>query len=132
MCIRDRVLTGVTRPHRTTNLWVSDPAQPLPQALELTWPAPQTIRQVQLVFPGHLVREYHAYAPFYRDPQCPRDYRIEAEVDGAWQTVVSVKNNYQRLRRHAVAAPLAARRVRVVVTATNGDPSAALYEVRCT
>ena len=126
-----QVLTGVTRPHRATNLWVSDPAQPLPQSLELAWAAPQTISQVQLVFPGHLIREYHAYAPFYRDPQCPRDYRVEAEVDGVWQTVVTVKNNYQRLRRHALAAPVAARRVRVVVTATNGDPSASLYEVRC-
>ena len=126
-----QVLTGVTRPHRATNLWVSDPAQPLPQALELAWATPQTIRQVQLVFPGHLIREYHAYAPFYRDPQCPRDYAVEAEVDGVWQTVVSVKNNYQRLRRHALSAPVNARRVRVVVTATNGDPSASLYEVRC-
>jgi hypothetical protein len=24
----------------------------------------------QLTFPGHLIREYHAGQPFYRDPQC--------------------------------------------------------------
>jgi hypothetical protein len=126
-----QVLTGVTRPHRQANLWVSDPAQPLPQSLELAWSAPQSIREVQLVFPGHLIREYHAYAPFYRDAQCPRDYRIEAEVNGAWQTVASATNNYQRLRRHVLAAPVSATRIRFVVTATNGDPSAQLYEIRC-
>jgi hypothetical protein len=127
----EQVLTGVTRPHRRTNLWVSDPAQPLPQALQLVWDAPRTIKSVQLVFPGHLIREYHAYAPFYRDPQCPRDYSIEAETGDGWTTLVSVKDNYQRLRRHELPSPATTRRLRVVITATNGDPSAALYEIRC-
>lgn len=126
-----QVLTGVTRPHRRTNLWVSDPAQPLPQALTLDWAKPQTLRAVQLVFPGHLIREYHAYAPFYRDPQCPRDYSVEAEIDGAWTSLVTVRGNYQRRRRHVLAAPVTTARLRVVITATNGDPSAAVYEIRC-
>ena len=126
-----QVLTGVTRPHRATNLWVSDPAQPLPQYLELSWDQPQPIREVQLVFPGHLIREYHAYAPFYRDPQCPRDYAIEVLAEGQWRSVVAVKDNYQRLRRHALPEAVVTRQLRVRVTATNGDPSAAIYEVRC-
>lgn len=127
----EQALTGVTRPHRQTNLWVSDPAQPLPQSIQLAWDAPRTIQSVQLVFPGHLIREYHAYAPFYRDPQCPRDYVIEAETESGWTPVVSVENNYQRLRRHDLSAPVSTRRLRIVITATNGDPSAALYEFRC-
>lgn len=127
----EQVLTGVTRPHQQTNLWVSDPAQPLPQWLQLEWDEPRSINSVQLVLPGHLIREYHAYAPFYRDAQCPRDYTIEAETEDGWSTLVSVKDNYQRLRRHEFAAPVTTRRLRVIVTATNGDPSAALYEIRC-
>ncbi|MEO0055634.1 MAG: hypothetical protein RLZZ50_1581, partial [Verrucomicrobiota bacterium] len=127
----EQVITGVTRPHRQTNLWVSDPAQPLPQSLQLDWDKPQTVRRVQVVFPGHLIREYHAYAPFYRDAQCPRDYRVEAETESGWTVLVSVKDNYQRLRRHELFTPVSTRRLRVVVTATNGDPSAAIYEVRC-
>ncbi len=126
-----QVISGVTRPHGATNLWVSDPAQPLPQSLELAWTAPQIIGSVQLVFPGHLIREYHAYAPFYRDSQCPRDYAIEAWVDGSWRRLVEVSENYQRLRRHVLPAPVKTSRLRVVVSATNGDPSAALYEIRC-
>ncbi|MEI9997976.1 MAG: FAD-dependent oxidoreductase [Verrucomicrobiota bacterium] len=126
-----QVLSGVTRPHRATNLWLSDSAQPLPQWLELAWPAPQSVKEIQLVFAGHLVREYHAYAPFYRDAQCVRDYRIEAHVDGAWRVLLEVAGNYQRLRRHVLPEPVNAARLRVVVTATNGDPSAAIYEIRC-
>ena len=124
-------MSGVTRPHRATNLWVSDATPPLPQWLELSWVKPQTIRQVQLVFPGHLIREYHAYAPFYRDPQCPRDYAIEVFANGQWQRMVEVKDNYQRLRRHQFAETVTAEKLRVVVTAANGDPSAAIYEIRC-
>ena len=126
-----QVLSGVTRPHRATNLWVSDPNQPLPQALELEWEKPQTLREVQLVFPGHLIREYHAYAPFYRDPQCPRDYTIEAWNGTGWELQHQESGNYQRLRVHGLATAVSTTRLRVVVTATNGDPSAAIYELRC-
>ena len=126
-----QVLSGVTRPHRAANLWISDPGQPLPQWVELNWAVPQRIGTVQVVFPGHLVREYHAYAPFYRDPQCPRDYAIQVFAGGEWRQLLEVKDNYQRLRRHLLTEPVTTDRLRVVVAATNGDPSAALYEIRC-
>lgn len=125
------VLSGVTRPHRWTNLWRSDPALPLPQSLQLEWPQVQTICAVELTFPGHLVREYHAYAPLYRDPQCPRDYAIEVWQDGAWIPVLSIEENYQRHRRHVLPQLVRTTRLRVVVTGTNGDPAASVYEVRC-
>ncbi len=125
------VLTGVTRPHRWTNLWRSDPAQPLPQWLQLEWPAPRKIAIVELTFPGHLVREYHAYAPFYRDAQCPRDYRLQAWIDDGWRDIADVAGNYQRQRRHVLSQPVAITKLRVVITATHGDPAASLYEVRC-
>ena len=125
-----QVLTGVTRPHRATNLWRSDPGQPLPQSLQLAWPAPQRIAHVELTFPGHLLRELHAYPPFFRDPQTPRDYVLEAWVNGAWTKLHIEKDNYQRHRRHTLAAPVTTDRLRVVIHATNGDPSAALYEIR--
>jgi hypothetical protein len=125
------VLSGVTRPHRFTNLWRSDPAQPLPQWVELRWPRPVTICQVELTFPGHLIREYHAYPPFYRDPQCAREVSLCAWVDGSWLECARIAGNYQRRRELKLDAPVTTDRLRVVIHATNGDPSAALYEVRC-
>jgi hypothetical protein len=126
----ENVLSGVTRPYQSTNLWRSDPARPLPQWLQLEWDVPRQLKAVQLTFPGHLVREYHAYGPFYRDPQSPRDYTVETWNSGSWIRLTEVTGNYQRLRRHEFE-PVETTRLRVVVTATNGDPSAAIYEVRC-
>ena len=126
-----QVLSGVTRPHRTTNLWIADATQPLPQWLELCWVEPQAIREVQLIFPGHLIREYHAYSPFYHDPQCPRDYAIEFFANGSWQHLAEEKGNYHRRCHHKFSAPVVAEKLRVVVSATNGDPAAAIYEIRC-
>jgi len=124
------VTSGQARPHRGTNLWRSDPASDLPQSLSLAWEAPQPISAVDLTFAGHLLREYHAYAPLYRDPQCIKDYEVQIEVDGIWKKVIEVQGNYQRHRHHVLDSPVAAKRMRVVVLATNGDPSAAIYEIR--
>ncbi|MDT0443055.1 FAD-dependent oxidoreductase [Streptomyces johnsoniae] len=130
------VLSGESRPHRAVNLWRSDPARPLPQWLEAEWDEPFELRTVQLTFAGHLIRDYETYGPLYRDPQCARDYTVEVcrERPGEpadWHPVVTVKGNHQPRRRHALRTPVSARRLRVVVQATNGDPSAALYELRC-
>ncbi|WP_275295420.1 FAD-dependent oxidoreductase [Amycolatopsis sp. La24] len=125
-------LTGVTRPHRQTNLWRSDPREPLPQWLDLAWDTAVELRQVQLTFAGHVLREYHAYPPFYRDPQCVRDYTLSVQAaDGDWVELVRVKDNYTTRVVHELDEAVSTDRLRLTVTATNGDPAAALYEIRC-
>ncbi|WP_256011685.1 FAD-dependent oxidoreductase [Desertivirga xinjiangensis] len=125
------VISGVSRPHRSANLWKSDPNLPLPQSIELTWAELKSLSEIQLTFPGHLLREYHAYEPFYRDPQCPKDYSVEAFLEGNWETVIEVKNNYQRQNKHRLLHAIDTDRIRISVNATNGDPSAQIYEIRC-
>lgn len=117
------VLSGVTRPHRTTNLWRS---ATLPAWLELHWPKPQMIGQIELTFAGNLFKEFHAYPPLWRDPQCVRDYTIEIGNER-----IEVTGNYHRHRRHAFAQPVTTDKLRIAIQATNGDPTAAIYEVRC-
>ncbi len=125
------VLSGTTRPERSTNLWKSDPNQALPQYLELSWEAEQTIQKIHLTFAGHLANEYHNYPPFFRDAQTVKDYRIQAWQGDAWVELLSIEDNYQRHRIHTLDDTVSTNRIRVVVTATNGDPSAAIYEIRC-
>ncbi|GGI44773.1 hypothetical protein GCM10008018_08770 [Paenibacillus marchantiophytorum] len=127
----DQVITGVTRPHGSTNVWRSDPNQPLSQWLALEWESLQTLSEVHLTFPGHVYRELHNYGPFYRDPQCPKQYKVEAWVGGRWMNLANVVNNYHRLQKHVLDQPIATTQIRIVVEATNGDPSAAICEVRC-
>ncbi len=126
----ENVVSGVARPYQYTNLWRSDPEIPLPQWLELQWGAEMRIGQVELTFPGHLLKEYHEYPAMYEDPQCPKDYRIEAWIEGQWQVLLRVEGNYQRQRKHTFEA-VTTNRMRIVIEATNGDPSAAIYEIRC-
>ncbi|WP_261305111.1 FAD-dependent oxidoreductase [Paenibacillus andongensis] len=127
----EHVINGVTRPYRFTNLWRSDSSESLPQWLELKWEEQQSIGQIELTFPGNILWEYHGYAPFHRDPQCPKDYRLEAFVNGEWEQVLEVKGNYQRHCRHTLEQPVLTQKLRVVIDTTNGDPSAAIYEIRC-
>ncbi len=124
------VISGVTRPHKYTNLWISDSSQPLEQWLKLSWDTPQKVSQVELTFPGHLLREYHAYGPFYRDPQCPKDYFLEGCENGEWKILAAVSGNYQRQNKLKLDRIYMLTELKVVVKSTNGDESAQIYEIR--
>ncbi|UVI27296.1 FAD-dependent oxidoreductase [Paenibacillus spongiae] len=125
------VLSGVTRPYRSPNLWRSDPERPLPQWLELSWEEKVEIGRIELTFPGHLLRDYRAYPALYRDPQCPKDVVAEAYVGGSWIEIGRLLGNYQQKRAIVPERTVYTDRLRITVLATNGDPSAAIYEVRC-
>ncbi|TDE95055.1 FAD-dependent oxidoreductase [Occultella glacieicola] len=126
------VLTGVTRPHRSTNLWRSDPAQVMDQWVQLEWDHPQPIGRIELTFAGSLLREYDRYPPGYRDPQTVRAYSIEvSDGEGEFRRVLTVEENASRRRQHDLPEPVQATRLRLVVHATNGDPAAAVAEIRC-
>lgn len=62
-------------------------------------------------------------------PQCVRDYQIQVQNGSKWVTVADVKNNWQRRRIHRFE-PVKTSKIRVLVTATNGDKSARICEVR--
>ncbi|WPJ95803.1 FAD-dependent oxidoreductase [Coraliomargarita algicola] len=125
------VLSGVTRPYRATNVWRSDAAETLPQSLELVWDDEICCSRVELTFPGNILLEHHKYPPFWCDPQLPTEYELQCWDGGAWRCVLQVTGNYQRQRIHRFDATITTRRLRVVVTRTGGDPSAAITEIRC-
>jgi hypothetical protein len=130
-CYRpENVISGVTRPHQYTNVWISDSNLPLDQWLKLSWDKPQKVSQVELTFPGHLLREYHAYSPFYRDPQCPKDYVVEGRENGEWKILATVTDNYQRQNKLKLDRTYELTDLKVVVKSTNGEESAQIYEVR--
>ncbi len=129
----DRAAPGLHR-------WMSDPAAGLPATLELRWPQPVAVREVQLIFDTGLHRfltlsqadGYTARMAWGRpQPETVRDYRLEAEMGGTWHAIHAEAGNYQRRRVHRWAEPpptLAA--LRIVVTATNGLDHARVCEVR--
>ena len=127
------------RAYPGTHRWRSDPAAGLPAWLELRWPAPVRLAEVQVVFDTGMHRRLTlSHSDAYvqgmcwgmAQPECVRDYRIEALVGGAWQPVLSVAGNFQRLRRHALSGVPATAALRLVVTATNGCDHARVCELR--
>jgi hypothetical protein len=128
------IINGVSRRfgRAPLNMWVSRPGEPLPQWLELRWDEPQTISRVALTFDG-IGRKY-TDMPFNNGTRAfgpmVRDYRVEVEVGGQWQALVSVADNYHRFRVHEFPA-LTVTAVRLTVTATHGAGEAArVAEVR--
>lgn len=126
----DQVLTGVARPQARTNQWRSDPADRLPQWLELTWDQPVPIGQVVLKLCGNLLRDYDKLPALKADPEVLADYAVQARVEGTWVEVASVSGNYQTHRVHTLPEPVHTDRLRVLITATNGAGYASLYEIR--
>ena len=139
----NNVINGLTRPvdgdwemwigKVPNNMWISDPKQAMPQWVELDWGGKQRVNAVYLTFDTNLkAKRYISWEQKPEErmpPECVRDYQVQVEKDGKWVAVADVKNNYQRRRIHRFD-PVDTPKIRVLVTATNGDKSARIYEIR--
>ncbi|MDF2924530.1 MAG: hypothetical protein K0R57_3444 [Paenibacillaceae bacterium] len=121
---------GAARPYRSLNMWRSDPGRQLPQWLELSWKATVSISSVQITFANLMLRDYRFYPPLYRNPECARDFSLEAWIEGQWHPLTRIQDNYQTLCKIDLPSPLPASRLRLVIHATNGADSAMVSEIR--
>ncbi|HVL22725.1 MAG TPA: FAD-dependent oxidoreductase [Thermomicrobiales bacterium] len=121
------VASGVTRPEVGANVWISDPHQPLPQSLEVHWPEPVAIGQVELTFDSQLSGWIWEGA----FPLIPKKYEIDVcdPATGAWSTVASVDDNVQRRCVHRLGTQRTDA-LRITIRATQGGRTARIVEVR--
>jgi hypothetical protein len=107
--------------------------------VELRWDRPQRIREVQITFDSGFKRQLTLSAQETQNvnllcapqPETVKDYVIVARLaDGVERRIAAVKNNFQRLSRHRFEAA-EIQSLRIEVQATNGDPMARIFEVRC-
>ncbi len=124
-----QAINGRARPEAGANLWVSDAEEALPQWLEVALPGSRRIDTAVLIFDTNLSRTNMSTPGLFRAPECVRDYTLEAEIEGRWQELAAVTGNYHRRREHRFEAVVATK-VRLTVTATNGDSSARVYALR--
>jgi len=120
-------LTGVTRPEKWTNIWVSDPANGLSQWLELDFKKEITFNKVEITFDTDL-DSHSNNAEVLKEPcaaQCAKDYALYA--DG--KKIAEATGNYHRKRVHAFKK-VKASKLKLEITATNGAPFASVYEIR--
>ncbi len=127
------------RAHPGSHRWMSDPNADLPAYLELQWPATVGISEIILVFDTGLHRiltlshsdDYVKKMIWGKpQPETVRDYQLQQEINGEWKTIVDVKNNYQRLRKHKLPEEIRTRRLRLRISATNGLDHARIMSVR--
>jgi hypothetical protein len=128
----DRALPGVHR-------WMSEPTAGLPAWIELRWPEPVPVREIQLIFDTGLhrfltlsqadgyTRRMHWGAP---QPETVADYVIEFDEGGTWKEWARVAGNYQRRRVHSRQESVETGALRVTVTRTHGLDHARIVEVR--
>jgi hypothetical protein len=128
-CDPQNAVNGIARPWPgQSNIWRSAAGEPLPQWIELTLKRPASVSMIQVAFDTDLSEPLPGQRT--RCPKgCVRDYRIEAEAGGTWETVVREKKNFQRFRRH-VFAPVTAQKIRLVAEAVQGDGPACVHEIR--
>lgn len=118
-------VNGVSRAEKGANLWMSDPAQGFPQWIQLDFGRKEAFDSVYLTFDTNLDKLV-VKGPA---PECVSDYRLEYWDGNAWVVVRHATGNYQRRRVHRFPS-VKARRLRLVVEATNRVPEARVYEIR--
>lgn len=123
------VNNGRAWPEDLPNIWISDPGQPLPQTVDLDFGQRRTFDTVLVSFDTNLTLTTGERMALWRAPECVRDWRLHACIDGQWHLIHEERDTYQR-RRIARFEPVTATGLRLEALSTNGDPSARVFEIR--
>jgi hypothetical protein len=123
----ENVINGWTRlKENKKSLWISDPQNDFPQWIEIDLESDLMLNSIHLTFDTELSK---ARPEKPVSGVCAKDYMLSAHSNGQWITVAEVKDNYLRHRIHDFDK-IKADKIRLTITATNGAPSARIYEIR--
>ena len=139
-CPPEAVIDGVNRDigDGSAHQWRAEMAED-GAWLCLEWGKKQTLGEVQITFDTGLHRklflsgEDGTLTGQVRGPQpeTVRDYVLEVKDGGKWREIARNTGNFLRLVRHDFGTPVNTKTLRLRVLATNGDPHARVFEVRC-
>ena len=120
----ENAVNGIARPASDSpNMWISEPG--MPQWLELDFSGEKSIGKVELIFDTNLDKPCYCGVP----AECVRDYELQYLQNGHWMALIRITGNHQRRCIHSFD-PVKTEKLRLVITATNGDPCARVYEFR--
>lgn len=130
-CAPENVINGYSRILDAQRYaWVSDPAEKLPQSIELTFQEPEKINTVSVVLDTDLSNPGTCWVIRYPEvAACLKHYAVEVYSDGVWHKVAEETENFMRKRNHSFPA-VTAEKLRITAYETWGDPSARILEVR--
>ncbi len=137
----ENVLNGFSRATDFPNLWISE-ENCLPQKLVLAFPQACRVKSIHLTFDTCLDSDDRMYgfpkSDFrftYPVSECIRDYSILAHLPGqseedGWSEMFSVKDNFRRQCIHNLERSVLVDKIAIKIEATNGAPSARIFEIR--
>lgn len=121
------VVSGQSHTDSLPELWISDPAAPLPQTLTLEWSGPRTLREVRLVFDTDL--------DLVQPPVVPIDWLVKRYVVAvksgeAWKSVAVCDDNRTQFKMHSFN-PVTCDALKLTVHEVHaGGRCARVFEVR--
>jgi len=118
--------------------WAAPASESEPPWIELRWPEPRRIREVQITFDTGFKRQLTLSAQESQNtnllrapqPETVKDYKIICRTSAGERTLGVVKGNFQRLNRIQFE-PVEATALKIEIQATNGDRLARVFEIRC-
>lgn len=125
----DNLSNGIDRPVNRPNAWVADPLDATAH-VDLTWDKPQSIARLELVFDTDA--DHPMESVLFGHPErdiifCVANYRV---LDGEGHELISITDNHQTRRVHALPAPMMTDGLRIEVTRPHPHVPAALFAVR--
>ena len=125
----ENVVNGVARPEKWPNIWISDPNVAFPQTLTLDFGEDVEFNTVYLTFDTNLHMSAPSWPPLYKAPECVRDYALKILRNNKWEVITEFRGNYHRRRIHRFDT-VKSRKLMLEIYASNGDPTARVYEIR--
>ncbi len=121
----------------STNRWIS---KELPAWIELVWDKDIATNELRIIFDTGLhrvltlshdksSRVFNEEIIWAAQPETVKDYKVSYWKDNDWVEIIDVKDNYQRLRIHRFPE-IVTTKIRVDVSATNGDAGARICNIR--
>ncbi len=109
------------------NLWRSDPAQGLPQWLEVDFGRSVTLNTVYLTFDTNMSGRFPPKRPGAE--VTVEDYRLLYDKNGTWEVAFAEEGNWRRFRRHHFS-PITTPKIRLEVLKARNGNEARVYEIR--
>lgn len=115
-----------------TNMWMSDPADGLPQSLTLTWPQPRRIAGVELTFDTlHRTSSEHPFHSGKRvSDMLVRDYALGFLKGTEWVEILRVEGNIHRFCAHDLEPVWTSQLRLTVLSAWEEGMGARVYQIR--
>ncbi|MGB9677657.1 MAG: FAD-dependent oxidoreductase, partial [Candidatus Ratteibacteria bacterium] len=123
----ENIISGVSRPEKWTNVWISD--KRMPRYIEIDFGGEKEFNLIQFVFDSDLDKEYTQIPPFYIPENIPRDFNIYAERNGKWEKIFKTKGNSNCFYK-CKFKKTKSKKIKIEFLNTAGISSVYVYEIR--